>query len=338
VRFSHIIATKGRPDVLRGALENSLATLPHGSELIVVDGDPDCSAEPVVRELEALAVRGRGQGSSIEDGPTMRYLTCRPGLTIQRNRGIDAAGGEVLLFTDDDCTLEPEIFEGLAAAYADPSLVGASGRLIEGPSGRIGSDCDSRLRRLVLGGGRQGTMTAFGFRRPIVDTDREHELEFMPGSFMSARRDAARAVRFDERLTGYALGEDDDFSFRLSRMGKMRYLPTAVVHHRQVGRPGLVDSRAFNRNLVLSRAYLLQKNFGDGARARLGFAALIAMLCGHRILNREWRGLRGLLDGLVDVQRRGPGAGAWVAEAAQHDPRPGGREESETDGERAGAF
>jgi GT2 family glycosyltransferase len=300
-------------------LENSLATLPHGSELIVVDGDSECSAEPVVRELEARAEGARQQRSSIEDGPStqdgpsIRFLTCRPGLTIQRNRGIDVAGGEVLLFTDDDCTIEPGVFEELARAYADPSLVGASGRLVESPSGRIGSD-DSRLRRLVLGGGRQGTMTSFGFRRPIVDTDREHELEFMPGSFMSARRDAARAVRFDERLTGYALGEDDDFSYRLSRVGKVRYLPAAVVHHRQVGQPGLVDSRAFNRNLVLSRVYLLQKNFGRGARARLGFAALIAVLCAHRILNREWRGVRGLLEGLVDLQRHGPGAGEWVAE------------------------
>ena len=39
------------------------------------------------------------------------------------------------------------------------------------------------------------------------------------------------------------------------------------------------------------------------------------MLCGHRILNREWHGLRGLLEGLFDVRRHGPGAGAWVADA-----------------------
>jgi GT2 family glycosyltransferase len=329
VRFSHIIATKSRPDALRAALENSLAMLPWGSDLIVVDGDPERSGEPVVRELEARAERRR------QDTPSILYLTCRPGLTIQRNRGVDAASGEVLLFTDDDCTLERGVFEALAAAYADPSLVGASGRVVEPSSGRIASSCDSRLRRLVLGGGRQGTMTSFGFRRPVVDTDREHELEFMPGNFMSARRDAARAVRFDERLTGYALGEDDDFSFRLSRVGSIRYLPAAVVHHRVVGRPALVDSRAFNRNLVLNRSYLLQKNFGDGVRARLGFAALIGMLCGHRILNREWRGLRGLLDGLVDARRHGPGVGAWVADAVQNNRRPGEREDPATDNNQA---
>jgi glucosyl-dolichyl phosphate glucuronosyltransferase len=309
MRFSHIIATKGRPQALRTVLESSLVTLPRGSEVIVVDGDPERSGEPVVRELEARMPLG------VEDAGRIRYLTSPPGLTIQRNRGIDAASGEVLLFTDDDCTLEPGIFEVLAAAYADASLVGASGLVVQPDTTRIGSDPYSRLRRLVLGGGRQGTMTSFGFRRPIVDLDREHELEFMPGPFMSARREAAAVVRFDERLTGYALGEDDDFSFRLSRTGRIRYLPDATVHHGEFGQQAM-DPRLFNRILVVNRMYLLRKNFGSRLGAKLGFVALIAMLCGHRVINREWRGLRGLLDGLLEVRRSPPAVGPWGAAGA----------------------
>jgi len=305
VRFSHIIATKGRPDVLGPALDSSLATLPMGSELIVVDGDSARSAEPVVRELAERAARnGR-------DPATVRYLTSPPGLTIQRNRGIDAANGEVVLLTDDDCTLEPGIFEALASGYADDSLVGATGRVIQPKEERIGSNQYSRLRRLALGGGLQGTMTSFGFRRPIVDVDREHDLEFMPGPFMSARRAAASAVRFDERLTGYALGEDDDFSFRLSRTGTIRYLPDATVHHREIGQPAF-DQRMFNRNLVINRAYLRRKNFGHGLRSRLGFAALLALFCFHRIINREWGALRGLLEGFMELRRSGHAGGSWV--------------------------
>ena len=314
MRFSHIVATKGRPQELRELLESSLATLPPDSEVIVVDGDPECSGEPVVRALEARLGPGGANGAG-----AIRYISSAPGLTIQRNRGIDAANGEVLLFTDDDCTLEPGIFQALAAAYTDGSLVGATGRVIQPKCERIGSDPYSRLRRLALGGGPQGTMTSFGFRRPIVDVDGEHEIEYMPGPFMSARREAAAAVRFDERLAGYALGEDDDFSFRLSRTGRMRYLPAAAVRHREVGQPAF-DQRLFNRNLVINRAYLLHKNFGRGLRTRLGFAALIAMLCAHRILNREWGGLRGLLEGLLEVRRSGHGAGSWVAVGAQIDP------------------
>ena len=49
VRFSPIIATKGRPASLRDALESSARGLPHDGEVIVVDGDPEHSAESVVR-------------------------------------------------------------------------------------------------------------------------------------------------------------------------------------------------------------------------------------------------------------------------------------------------
>jgi GT2 family glycosyltransferase len=309
VRFSHVIPTKGRPDGLRAVLESSLATLPAGSEVIVVDGDPQRSGEAVVRELQA------SNGFAAEPG-ALRYISSTPGLTIQRNRGIDAATGDVVLFTDDDCTLEPGIFEALAAAYADDALVGATGRVIQDDGGRIGSDQYSRLRRIALGGGTQGTMTSFGFRRPIVDTDREHDIEYMPGPFMSARRAAAAAVRFDERLAGYALGEDDDFSFRLSRAGKLRFVPEAAVHHTEEGQRA-IDQRLFNRNLVINRAYLLRKNFGGTRRARLGFAALIALFCVHRIINREWAGLRGLVDG-VHATRSGRGPDAlWIAPAGE---------------------
>jgi GT2 family glycosyltransferase len=289
MRFSHIVATKGRPDLLRDVLESSLATLPQGSEAIVVDGDPQRSGEAVVRELDPNSAR-------------IRYVSSEPGLTRQRNQGIRAAKGDVVVFTDDDCTLQPGVFEALAAAYADPALVGATGRVRRPQNERIGSDPNSRLRRLVLGGGRQGTMTSFGFRRPVVDLDSEHEMQYMPGAFMSARREAAAKVGFDERLSGYALGEDDDFSLRLSREGRVRYLPDAVVYHHALGQR-TDEQRDFNRSLVANRAYLLEKNFGRGVRTKLGFAALLAIYAAHRILNREWDALRGLVEGVLELRR-----------------------------------
>jgi GT2 family glycosyltransferase len=126
----------------------------------------------------------------------------------------------------------------------------------------------------------------------------------MPGALMSARREVAAEVRFDEALSGYALGEDDDFSYRLSRRGRVRYLPDAVVDHLALG-TRTMDRRVQDRLVILNRTYLFRKNFGDTLRGRIGFAALIAMIFAHRVLNREWSGVRGLLDGLREV-RRGP--------------------------------
>jgi glucosyl-dolichyl phosphate glucuronosyltransferase len=292
VRVSHVIATKGRSGPLRKALESSIADLPNDGEIIVVDGDPAHSARAVVQAVQSAA-----------DGQRIRYMKSSPGLPTQRNHGIDAAQGDVVVFTDDDCILHRGLFATLVRAFEeDPAVVGATGRVVEPRRGRIGSDRESRLRWLVLGGGRQGTMTSFGFRRPIVDVDRARDVQYMPGALMSARRAIAADVRFDERLSGYALGEDDDFSYRLSRRGTIRYLPAAVVDHLALG-TSTMDRRVQDRLVIINRTYLYRKNFGGTLRGRLGFIALIGVIFTHRAINREWQGVRGLIDGLREVWR-----------------------------------
>jgi GT2 family glycosyltransferase len=291
VSFSVIIVTKGRPEPLREALESSAIMLPAGSEVIVVDGDLDRSAYDVVCEI-------RSRFADADIG----YIPSPPGMTLQRNIGIDAAGGEVVLFIDDDCKVEPGLFDALAATYDDPSVVGATGRVGAKSRNKVGPGAHSRLRWLLVGGGRQGTMSSFGFRRPIVDMEEPRDVEFMPGAFMSARRDVAAKVRFDEGLNGYCLGEDDDFAYRLSRQGRICYTPTASVFHQELG-VRTMDPRQMNRLQVINRAYLFRKNFAQTLRARAGFSVLLAMLCTHRLVNREWSSLGGLIEGIKQVHR-----------------------------------
>jgi glucosyl-dolichyl phosphate glucuronosyltransferase len=298
VRVSHIIATKRRPEQLREALASSIEQLPSGGEIIVVDGDELRSAATVVEEARA----------DIGAGAQIGYIESEASSTLQRNLGIDAARGEIVVFTDDDAILALGFFDALLEGYRDPSVVGATGRVIETDDGRIGSASHSRLRWLMLGGGRQGTMTSFGFRRPIVDVNRRRDVEYMPGTLMSARRSVAAEVRFDERLGGYALGEDDDFSYRLSRRGRMLYLPDAVVHHQALG-TRTMDRRVQDRLVIVNRSYLFRKNFRQTVSARVGFAGLVVLLAVHRIVNRQWGGLRGLLDGAVAIARHRAGDG-----------------------------
>jgi glycosyltransferase involved in cell wall biosynthesis len=291
--FSVVIVTKGRPAPLRCAIESVARELQSDGELLVVDGDPERSAEAPVRALE--------------DGFAelhIRYIATQPGMTLQRNAGIDAAQGDVVLFVDDDCTLEPGIFEVLACAYSDTEVVGVTGRVERRARGRIGPESHSRLRWLLLGAGRQGTMNSSGLRRPIVNVAKARDVEYMFGAFMSARRYVAASVRFDEALTGYCLGEDDDFSYRLSRRGRIRYEPAAAVFHDELGYRA-TERAEVDRARVVNRAYLFRKNFTQTLRARVGFMGLMAMLCTHRILNRDWSGLRGLLAGMGDVRRAG---------------------------------
>jgi GT2 family glycosyltransferase len=276
------------------------------ARVVVVDGDARHSAEPVV-------ARVRVRYPDLQ----LRYVSSDPGTARQRNVALDAASGDVVVYVDDDCTFARGLFEALEEAYRDPDVVGATGR-ISGPlRARLGSNPHSRVRRAILGGGRQGSMSPFGFRRPIVDENEARDVEFMPGPLMTARREVAARVRFDERLTGYSLVEDDDFSFRLSRCGRVRYQPAARIHHHEY-RWDKRDQRKMDYLQVVNRTYLFHKNFPQTTRARAGFAALMLVFCAHRVLNREWSGLRGLLAGMAQAWRT-DGKSPVTQSSAQHD-------------------
>jgi glycosyltransferase involved in cell wall biosynthesis len=288
--FSVIVATLGRPERLDRSLRAAAALDPGPDEVVVVDGDPQRSAAAVVERVAA------------EVAPLpIRYVESPPGLTRQRNAGLAVARADVVVFLDDDAALEPGALAVLREIYADGGVAGATGRVEEPASNRIGGQRSS-VRRLLRGRRPEGTFMRCGYPRRIVDGTAAMDVEQMPGCFMSARLDPARATGFDERLPGYALAEDEDFSYRLSRVGRVRYDPRAVVHHDNTGFAGR-DRRAFGRTVVVHRWYLLRKNFPVTPLARLEFAGLVALLLIHRLLNGDLGGARGICAGVLAVAR-----------------------------------
>lgn len=281
-----MVATLGRPDTLARCLESLLSHDHLPSEVLVVDGDEAGSGAAVV---DALA------GSSVP----VRYLKSPRGLTRQRNRGLDVACGDVVVFIDDDARLRPGALRALLAAY-DDGAVGATGRVHEPASNRrLGKS--SRLRTLLTATGGEGTMTKFGYPRRLVHEEVSRDVEFMAGCFMSALTAAAREVRFDERLSGYALAEDEDFGYRLSRRGRVRYVADATVDHDNSGFSNR-DRRGFGRTVVVNRAYLLQKNFRLTTVTRVQFFALVAGLAAHRLINADPTGALGVLTGAREAR------------------------------------
>ncbi len=281
------ICTLGRPDLVRSALDAIDACVPPPLEVVVVDGDPDRSAEPVATPASGP--------------PRARYVSCTPGLTHQRNVALTEVRGDVVLFLDDDARPEPDVIGGLQGAYTDPAVVGVTGKVLEPRSHRVGHQT-SRLRRLLFRAGDEGTFTSYGYPRRLTDLETPRDVEFMPGCFMSARTLPAREVGFDEHLAGYALAEDEDFSYRLSRLGRIRYRPELVVHHDNAGFAGSA-TREFARRVVLNRTYLFRKNFHPRLSSRLRFATMVALLAVHRLLNRNVRGALGVVDGVRDVRK-----------------------------------
>ncbi|MGH9158083.1 MAG: glycosyltransferase family 2 protein [Acidimicrobiales bacterium] len=291
VAFSAVIPTISRPDLLERAVAALFRCDPAPDEIVVVDGSPDGLAIPVVESFGGATAK-----------PPIRHVASQPGLTRQRNVGLRQCFGDVIAFFDDDAHVSPDIFAQLGDAYANASVVGATGRVVEPDDRRFGRK-ESRMRRLLPGGGGDGTFTRYGYPRRLTNVDRACDVEFMQGCFMTARTDIARDVAFDESLAGYGFVEDEDFSCRLSRRGRIRYLPDAVVHHDNTGF-GTRDRRQFGRQVLLGRSYLFHKNFSPTLLARAQFGLLVGVLLAHRALNRDWRGAQGLIDGSIEIWRQ----------------------------------
>ena len=296
MNFTAAVCTKGRPDVVAGCLEALAACEPAPFEIVVVDGDGSAA--------DAAAAVGA------------RYFVNEPGLTRQRNRALAESRGDVVAFFDDDARPVPSVFAGLARAYADPDVVGATGPVLEPGDHAVGGK-SSVVRRLVTGWGRPGTFTRGGYPRRYTTLPGDADVEFMQGAFMTVRRTVALSLKFDESLPGYGLAEDEDFSRRLSQVGRVRYVADAVVHHQNLGFGGR-DQRVFNRMLVVNRRHLFRKNFEQTPAARLSFAWMVAVLFGHRVVNRDWRGVLGLAEGFVARTRTRAPLGPGVVFVSSH--------------------
>ncbi len=222
-RVSVVIPTHDRPDALRRCVKSLLAQRPRPAEIIIVnDGEADVPTD-VVTAAEDAGV------------PPKRVRRLMPCLPASRNRGVDAAGGDVVLMLDDDVRLRAGTLARLTEFYdADEGGVVAGIGLtpVEPGDGRA----TARLWRALT--------TALGQDswRPRVQCARYVCLParlrggLVPaprfnGCAFSLRADVARRWRFREAFCGYAYGEDREYSYRVGRWCSLFAAPRLRVDH-----------------------------------------------------------------------------------------------------------
>jgi GT2 family glycosyltransferase len=170
------------------------------------------------RDVEILVVNDGSTDNTIE--VVRRYSTvslidqANAGPAAARNRGAMESGGELLLFTDDDCVPAPQWLDSMLEPFRDPEVVGVKGAYRT----------------------RQKCLTA-----RFVQTEYEDRYRLMNGSdsidFVDTYSAAFRRQHFCE-MNGYdtsfpvACAEDIELSYRMSNAGwKMRFVPSAAVYH-----------------------------------------------------------------------------------------------------------
>jgi GT2 family glycosyltransferase len=221
---SVIVPTHDRPELLRGCLDSVLAGDYRGDcEVIVVDNAPELPAT-------AALVRER-----YREDPRVRVLPeLRPGVGYARAAGLDAAGGELVVFVDDDVLVDPAWLTAIAGAFDVADRVAAVTTLI--------LPCElETMAQLWL---EQFGGFAKGFRRRVFDLEEHRSADalypYSPGIYgsgasMAFRTQVLRELgSFDRRLTFG--GEDLDLFLRVVLGGhRLVYEPNAIAWHHHPG-------------------------------------------------------------------------------------------------------
>jgi GT2 family glycosyltransferase len=205
ISVSVVICTKDRPDDLARAIAS-----------IRAGGDAGHRVEIVVVE-EADAPR------SI---PDVRYVHLPPegrGFGYTRNAGVQAAGGDLLVFMDDDCEAAQGWIEALIAPFQrDARLLGVAGAVMVRDCGPIG------YAENILGFPGGGLRYFHQAQGRIVPT------RYLSTCNCAYRRKAVLEVGgFVEDARWGA--EDSLLAERLSTHGPCVYTPEAVVYHQPRG-------------------------------------------------------------------------------------------------------
>ena len=217
-----VIPTYDRPERLLPCVESVLRqSYPH-LEVVVVDNAPH-------RPPTAVAER-------FADDPRVRFLTQPvPGTSAARNRGLEAARGEMVAFLDDDVVADRGWLEAVVRSFLADTQV----RVVTGLILPAELETAAQLWMEQYGGFNKG----YAERKYDLAEHQDPSplYPFLPGRFgsganMAFRTDDLRAVGGFDLALGPATptfgGEDIDVLLTLVRSGRrLLYQPDALVWH-----------------------------------------------------------------------------------------------------------
>lgn len=301
--ISAIIATVGRPELLKLCLDSLTRQTAPVSEVVVVHCGNDAATRAVTNDP-----RWR------EAGMHVRYFHHHErNCAQQRNFGIQHAAHDNLLLVDDDVEVEPHWSEELfKPIWTDPNVGATMGRIVNQPLAT--PTFFWRLYRIVLHGRVKGFEPGrlIGAALPNgFPTTAEQPItcEWIGGGASALRRQAFASVGgFAPFFEGSSPGEDLDLGYRLSRAWKVYYVPSArCIHHQAPSGRETSDQHQYLS--MRSRFGILTITMGRKrhvALAHIGLWALVQFLSEvaslrHGVLRsdlpRAWSGrLRGFFS------------------------------------------
>jgi len=217
VRLSIVICTYNREKYIAESIESTLnQTAPRDTyQVIVVNNNSPDNTDAICRKM-------------LNDGHQFDYfIEMNQGNSYARNRGITESLGDIVVFIDDDATMEPDYVKNLLSFYEQhPKVDAVGGKIIPRYE-----NCQAprwlspMLMPIVIALDKGERIKKFRYKQTPI------------GANMSIRKHIFDEIgTFDVTLgrigKGLSGGDETDlFNRMMARNKQIWYLPSAVVHH-----------------------------------------------------------------------------------------------------------
>jgi len=258
MKISVIICTKDRSESLKRLINCLTAQTCKPDEVIVVD-DGDMGNNGLSKALESCSI------------PYKYIKKDSPGTTKSRNIGVKNSCGDIVLFLDDDVTLEKGYVESILDHFQNDksgTIGGVGGVVI--PEKKTNFFIRLFLFTFFLDSARQGVVLPSGWGVIVREIKNPINVDWLSGCNMSFRRRVFGKFWFDENFVDNGWGDDRDFSYRVGKTFKLLVTPRAKgVHHQNpLGR--LID-KEFEALEIRHLALFFEKNMPKTRKNKLCF-------------------------------------------------------------------
>lgn len=252
-----IIPTLNRPETLQETLESYFSGSVIPDQIIIIDQTPDEILRANIRKiLDKFSAK-----TKID-----YFFQAEPSSSKARNLGIKNAENEIIIFSDDDVTVQKDTLKNVTEIMENDKIA-----MIAGINSR---DEISRSKIGFLFGKKSyknryiGHVTKSMFGRfPDKKVVGNVETQWAMGFFFVVRKSLLEknGILFDEKLRSYAYAEDLDFSYsyynHVKSQGFACILNDKVtVEHRQ-STEHRIPPKKYTMMYVINREYLSYKHF-----------------------------------------------------------------------------
>lgn len=304
VDLSVVVTTYHRPGDLVECLQSLSCQFDPPEQVIVVD------------DGDAEVTRQRLADAGLTDVDHIKGES--DGLAAARNRGADAADGDVIAYVDDDAVLPPSWSRELLRTYEEhPTAAGVGGYVLNyNPPDINKADVDSfsyrlfQAIRMTLFYNKLGKVSPVGlmWAPHVFMTPGTRRVDTLQGCNMSFRAETIDEYAFHEwyGTSGSSAGEEADFGFRVSSDGgELVYNPRIVaLHKRSLSNDEGERSGGPNYGNITNLTYLVLRH------PDMGLVNLVLLAMGISVYSAARRDigyLVALKEGIKEYNRHGRG-------------------------------